>query len=110
MGAESSLLNVLVETTEQGLKKLTEKYLMWSGGIAGAEDVFEMTINRDFVDEAFNPETLKAINEAELQGLISPLVAFNLRKRFEIYPDGWTYDEERENLMNLGTGISAVEG
>ena len=83
---------------------------MWSRGIAGEQEEFEIGINRDFVDEAFNPDTLKAINEAELQGLISPLVAFQLRKRFEIYPDGWTYDEERENLMNLGTGISAVEG
>lgn len=109
MGAESSLLNVLVETTEQGLKRLTEKFLMWNRGVAGEEEIFSISINRDFVDEAFNPETLKAINEAELQGLISPLVAFQLRKRFEIYPDGWTYDEERENLMNLGTGISAAE-
>ena len=110
MGAESSLLNVLVETTEEGLKELTEKFLGWNGGGGNKEgEEFKIEINRDFVDESFSPDSFKAINEAELQGVISPLVAFNLRKKFEIYPDGWTYDEEQENLMQLGTGISAPQ-
>jgi hypothetical protein len=110
MGAESSLLNVLVGTTEQGLKKLTKRFLAWKGSANPEEEEFKLEINRDFVDESFSPDAFKAINEAELQGVISPLVAFNLRKKFEIYPDGWTYQEERENLMQLGTGISANEG
>jgi hypothetical protein len=106
MGAEASLLNVMVNTTQSGLYELSRLFLQWSA--SGDPDNVDYTIeiNKDFVDEEFNPDTLRAINEAELQGLISPVVAFSLRKRFEIYPDGWTYDEERENIQNLGTGIS----
>jgi hypothetical protein len=106
MGAESSLLNVLVNTTQSGLYELTNHFLRWSNGGDPDSVEYSIEINRDFVDEEFNPETLRAINDAEIQGLISPVVAFNLRKRYEIYPDGWTYEEERENIQNLGTGIS----
>lgn len=99
MGAETSLLNILVQNTESGLYDISEKFLQWAGG-EGAD--FTLELNRDFVDEEFNPDALRAINDAELQGLISPMTAFNLRKKFEIYPDGWTFDEEKENLDNLG--------
>ena len=100
MGAETSLLNILVQNTESGLYEMSERFLEWAGG-AGAE--FTLELNRDFVDEEFNPDALRAINDAELQGIISPMTAFNLRKRFEIYPDGWTFEEERDNLDTMGT-------
>jgi hypothetical protein len=72
-----------------------EMWLKWSNRNA-AETDYSYALNRDFVEESFDPNVVRVINESEMSGVISPLTAFNLRKRFEIYEDGTTFEAEQD--------------
>jgi hypothetical protein len=95
MGAETSLLNSLTRVAELSVELIFEMWLKWSNRNA-AETDYSYALNRDFVEESFDPNVVRVINESEMSGVISPLTAFNLRKRFEIYEDGTTFEAEQD--------------
>lgn len=104
MGAETSILNSLVRVTEVAIERLMEQWHRWKGIDPDGQD-FSYELNRDFIEEQLDPNVLKVINESEMQGLISPQTAFNLRKKLEVYPDGLTFEEERDNINQLGSNV-----
>ena len=59
-------------------------------------------LNRDYLDDRWSPEELKAVNEAEMLGLISKQSAFQIRQKMEVYPEAWTFEEESALLSNQG--------
>lgn len=104
MGAETSILNNLVRVTEEAIEGIMYYWLLWNGKDSTNEE-YSYLLNRDFIEEALDPNVLKAINESEIQGVISPQTAFNLRKKLEVYPDGTTFEEEQDNIKQLGSNL-----
>ena len=104
MGAETSVLNSLVRVTELGIQRMMEYWMRWNGmSLENAE--YSYTLNRDFIEESLDPNVLRIINESEMNGHVSPQAAFNLRKKLEVYEDGVTFEEEQDNIRQLGSNI-----
>jgi len=61
-----------------------------------------LMLNRDYLDDRWSPEELKAVNEAEMLGIISKETGFQMRKKMEVYPESWTYEQEAQLLSNQG--------
>ena len=96
--SENSVLDTIVSTVEIGLNQLLELSAIWlnQAGEIG------LTLNRDYLDDRWSPEELKAVNEADVMGLISKQTAFQMRQKMEVYPENWTFDEEVQLLSNQG--------
>jgi hypothetical protein len=99
MGAETSVLNTLVRVAEDAIASIFDFWLLWNGRQTDAIE-YRYELNTDYVSEAFDPDVMKVINESELAGLMSPETAFKLRKRFELYPEDLTYEDERDLIDN----------
>ena len=70
----------------------------------------EVTVNRDFTNERWDPADIKAITEAEQMGVISKETAFYQRKLLEFYPDDRTFEDEQEMIeMRVGSMPQNVE-
>jgi len=95
MGAETSLLNNLTRVAELAIEVIFENWLKWQNRSV-EETEFKFELNKDYIEESFNPDALRVINEMELAGVMSPQSAFKLRKRFEVYDDTLTFEEEQE--------------
>jgi len=72
--------------------------LKFAGGWISPNEEMSLKINRDFLDAQMSADLLKAINEAVVMGLISRKAAFDIRLRNEIYPEGWTFEQEEALL------------
>ena len=96
--SENSVLDTIVSTVEIGLNQLLELSAIW---LNQAGDI-DLTLNRDYLDDRWSPEELKAVNEADVMGLISKQTAFQMRQKMEVYPENWTFDEESQLLSNQG--------
>ncbi len=109
MGAETSLLNNLTRVTEAGVEILLKMWIFWQTNISVETLTQEITyeLNRDYIEEKFDPNVLKIINESELAGLISPQVCFELRKKFEVYPAGMSFEEEKD-MLETTNSLTAV--
>ena len=66
-------------------------------------------LNRDFINDQFDAQTLSAVNQAELTGILSKEAAFELRKRMEVYPENWTFEEEQDLLEVRSEGQEVAE-
>ncbi len=96
--SENSQLDTMVNTVEIGLLQLltmSAKWLNVSEGIT-------LLMNRDYLDDRWSPEELKAVNEAEMLGIISKETGFQMRKKMEVYSEGWSFEEESALLSNQG--------
>ena len=96
--SENSTLDTLVSTVEIGIKQILEVASVW---LNQSSDLL-FKLNRDYLDDKWSPEELKAVNEAEMLGLLSKQSAFSIRKKMEVYPEGWTFEEESQLLSNQG--------
>ena len=96
--SENSVLDTIVSTVEIGMKQLLELSASWLN--LSEEIQFEM--NRDYLDDRWAPDELKAVNEADVMGLISKETAFQMRQKMEVYPENWTFEEEAQLLSNQG--------
>ena len=98
--SENSVLDTIVSTVEIGLNQMLELSAIWMSQ-AGEID---LKLNRDYLDDRWSPEELKAVNEADVMGLISKETAFEMRKKMEVYGEGWSFEQEAQLLSNQGVG------
>ena len=66
-------------------------------------------LNRDFINDQFDAQTLNAGNQAEIGGVLSKEAAFELRKRMEVYPENWTFEEEQDLIYTNSEGQEIPE-
>ena len=59
-----------------------------------------LILNRDYLDDKWRPEELKAVNEAVVMGLISKETAFHMRQKMEVYPENLSFEEENQLIAN----------
>jgi len=96
--SENSTLDTMVTTVETGIKQLLQMSAVW----LNVPSEISFLLNRDYLDDRWSPEELKAVNEAEMLGLISKQSAFQIRQKMEVYPEAWTFEEESALLSNQG--------
>ena len=89
-----------VSTVEIGLTQMLQLSASWLN--LSADIIF--ILNRDYLDDRWSPEELKAVNEAEMLGLISKQTGFQIRQKMEVYPEAWSFEQEAELLA--GQGVS----
>lgn len=94
MAKETSAMSNIVLYAEKGINQM----LKFAGGWISPNEEMSLKINRDFLDAQMSADLLKAINEAVVMGLISRKAAFDIRLRNEIYPEGWTFEQEEALL------------
>ena len=104
--SETSALETICDTVEQGSEQFLGHVATWMGW---SEDI-EVTLNRDFTNERWDPADIKAITEAEQMGVISKETAFYQRKLLEFYPDDRTFEDEQEMIeLRVGSMPQNVE-
>jgi hypothetical protein len=81
--SETSALETICDTIEQASEQMLGYVSKWMGW---SEEI-EVSLNRDFTNERWDPADIKAITEAEMMGVISKETAFYQRKLLEFYPD-----------------------
>jgi hypothetical protein len=97
--SETSALETICDTIEQASEQMLGYVSKWMGW---SEEI-EVSLNRDFTNERWDPADIKAITEAEMMGVISKETAFYQRKLLEFYPDKRTFEDEQELIaMNAG--------
>lgn len=96
--SENSTLDTIVSTVEIGMTQLLEISAEWLN--VSQEILFKL--NRDYLNDRWSPEEMKAVNEAEMLGIISKQTAFQIRKKMEVYPEAWSFEQETELLSNQG--------
>lgn len=94
-GEESFLSQV-----SSAVKEALEKILYWRGRWNGEELSPSVTQAKDFDVQAIGAQELQALVGAMQAGLMSFETFFSVLHRGEIYPDGWTADEERLAIAN----------
>ena len=94
--SENSVLDTIVSTVEIGLNQLLQMSAEW---MSQTGDV-KLSLNRDYLDDRWSPEELKAVNEADVMGLISKETAFHMRQKMEVYPENLSFDDEAQLLSN----------
>lgn len=95
--SETSILETICGTLEQGMEQVLDHVAVWLQ--VGEETTpMKISINRDFINEQWAPDQIKAITEAELMGVISKETAFHQRQLLEFYPDGTSFDDEQERI------------
>lgn len=94
--SENSVLDTIVSTVEIGLNSIISKTAEW---MSQASDV-GIRLNRDYLDDRWSPEELKAVNEADLMGLISKETAFHMRQKMEVYPENMSFEGEQQLISN----------
>ena len=103
--SENSLLETICDSVEQGLEQALAHVALWMGW---SEEVTVM-LNRDFINDQFDAQTLNAVNQAEVGGVLSKEAAFELRKRMEVYPENWTFEEEQDLIYTNSEGQEIPE-
>ena len=103
--SENSLLETICDSVEQGLEQALAYVALWMGW---SEEVTVM-LNRDFINDQFDAQTLNAVNQAEIGGVLSKEAAFELRKRMEVYPENWTFEEEQDLIYTNSEGQEIPE-
>ena len=103
--SETSALETICDTVEQGSEQFLGHVAHWMGW----NDDIEVTLNRDFTNERWDPADIKAITEAEQMGVISKETAFYQRKLLEFYPDDRTFEDEQD-LIEMRVGSLPDEG
>ena len=98
--SENSSLDTIVTTVEIGMTQVLERSAIW---LNTNEDV-KFILNRDYLDDRWSPEELKAVNEAEMLGLISKETGYQLRQKMEVYPEDWSFEQESQLINNQGVG------
>ena len=98
--SENSALDTIVTTVEIGMTQVLQRSAIW---LNTNEDV-QFILNRDYLDDRWSPEELKAVNEAEMLGLISKETAYQLRQKMEVYPEDWSFEQESQLISNQGVG------
>ena len=94
--SENSVLDTIVSTVEIGLNAVLELARDWMNQ---SSDI-NLVLNRDYLDDKWSPEELKAVNEADVMGLISKETAFHMRQKMEVYPENLSFDEENQLIAN----------
>ena len=94
--SENSVLDTIVSTVEIGLNQLLQMSAEW---MSQTGDV-KLSLNRDYLDDRWSPEELKAVNEADVMGLISKETAFHMRQKMEVYPENLSFEEENQLIAN----------
>ena len=94
--SENSVLDTIVSTVEIGLNAVLELARDWMNQ---SSDI-NLVLNRDYLDDKWRPEELKAVNEADVMGLISKETAFHMRQKMEVYPENLSFDEENQLIAN----------
>ena len=103
--SENSLLETICDSVEQGVEQALKHIALWMGW----NDDVTIMLNRDFINDQFDAQTLSAVNQAELTGILSKEAAFELRKRMEVYPENWTFEEEQDLLEVRSEGQEVAE-
>lgn len=70
----------------------------WTGTAAELNQEIKFALNTDFASAAIQPEMLTGLIAAYQQGAISKKTLFHNLERGELYPNGWTYDEEETEI------------
>jgi hypothetical protein len=96
--SENSVLDTIVSTVEIGLNQILELSAIW---LNQTGDI-NLKLNRDYLDDRWSPEELKAVNEAEMLGIISKQTGFQMRKKMEVYPEHWSFEDEAQLISNAG--------
>ena len=94
--------NVVLSSTQ--LKPVVAQMLQLSASWLNLSADIIFILNRDYLDDRWSPEELKAVNEAEMLGLISKQTGFQIRQKMEVYPEAWSFEQEAELLA--GQGVS----
>ena len=98
--SENSALDTIVSTVEIGMIQLLERASVW----LNTTEEIKYILNRDYLDDRWSPEELKAVNEAEMLGLISKETGYQLRQKMEVYPEDWSFEQENQLIANQGVG------
>ena len=98
--SENSAFDTIVSTVEIGMIQLLERASVW----LNTTEEIKYILNRDYLDDRWSPEELKAVNEAEMLGLISKETGYQLRQKMEVYPEDWSFEQENQLIANQGVG------
>lgn len=98
--SENSLLETICDSVEQGIESALKHVSSWMGW----SDEILVALNRDFINDQFDAQTLTAVNQAEMTGVLSKEAAFELRKRMEVYPENWTFQQEQDLIETNSEG------
>lgn len=95
---ERSVLANIAGSVGEGFTAVVRWIGEWLGH--GKADTYNIQLNEDFDTFGIDAPMLVAMMQAEAGGALSFDVMFHNLKKGEMYPDGWTLDDELEAIAN----------
>jgi len=95
-GGETAALEKIVTAASDGLTKVLRWFELWLRGEA-ADDT-GITLNNDLLPQGLTAQQVIALMQALQSGALSFDAYFHNMQRGEMYPDGWTKDDEMDAL------------
>jgi hypothetical protein len=92
---EGAVLSDIVDTGSEGLTQTLKFYADW---IAIPPENVSVEISKDFFPTQIDPQTVIALMQGLQSGSVSFSTWFYNMKRGEMYPDGWTEEDEKEAI------------
>lgn len=113
---DKSMLAVIADTASEGVTKLLGYMLQWMTSGPVPQDVLDgitYQLHTDFNPNGLDPQACAVLLQKLVAGSISFDTYFFNMQRGEMYPDGWTPDDEKRAMAEsrdlLGVGDETVE-
>lgn len=92
--AETSTLSRIAQLAGESMTRALKIAHWWIGSAEEENDALVYSVNSDFTSAAIQADFLTAIGNAYNQGLISKDTVFHQFQRGELFPEGWTKEDE----------------